>query len=77
MIYEKILPGIREASRICLDRSGNGFLIVGDRSYYGTGAVVAINNDGAVRWAIGAESLHEESPWAVVTDSNGSILRFP
>jgi PKD repeat protein len=76
LVYQKYLPDLDTPNRICANTAGNGFIIVGDTEYYGTGAVVAVKDDGSVNWAQGAESPEGESPWAAVTDSSGAVYTF-
>lgn len=76
LVYQKYLPDLDIPNRMCTNAARNGFVIVGDTDYYGTGAIVSITDDGRVDWARSAESPDGESPWAAVTDSSGSVYVF-
>ena len=72
LLYAKSLPAIAYGGRLALDPSTGGPLVIGQRPTYGDGTVMALDPNGAVRWARGTTSGYGIQIAGVAADASGN-----
>ncbi len=74
MVYCKVLPDIYYVTRMAVDRSSGGVILIseGSTNWTADGYVIAVNDDGSIRWVQEEPGGDWAWPWGVCTDPAGN-----